>query len=39
MPRKVINEKIMKNSEITTVLREDKVLKNFVSSIYDANYD
>lgn len=39
LPRQKIKEKIIKNSEIVAVLREDKVIYDFVSSVYEANYN
>lgn len=39
LPRQKIKEKIINNSEIIAVLREDKIIYNFVFSFYDALYN
>lgn len=36
LPRLKLKEKIMENSEIVAVLREDKIIYDFVFSFYDA---
>jgi len=39
LSRQKIKEKIINNSEIVAVLREDKTIFDFVYSVYDANYN
>lgn len=39
LPRSQVKEKIIDNSEITSVLREDPVIFDFVSCFYNAQYE